>query len=307
MPVNKARKLKTYTLALIFISAIFVSKPLFAQPGSDLDLLDGMDDGKPKNENVTNEFKTSTVINLQSLMMTAPGEWDFKINHRFGALNSGAYEAFGLDNSNVRIGGEFGISPKFNLGIARSGFQKMTDIFAKYKVLNQTTNNAIPITVIGMFSTAYTAQKLSFSQTASGRDVNFQTRLAYTGQLIIGRKFSKRFTAQISPGLVHYNMAPVDVDNTLYALGLAARYKLTNRSALNLEYIPVLGNKGAYHNSFSIGFDIETGGHVFQLHLTNSLGMAPNQFIARNTESWGDGGVHFGFNISRIFSLKRNK
>lgn len=305
--MNKAKNFKNYTVALMLISAIFVSLPLWAQPGSDLDLLDGMDNGKPKREYVTNEFKTTTVINLQSLMMTAPGEWDFKINHRFGALNSGGYDAFGLDIANVRIGGEFGLTPNLNLGIARSGFQKMTDVFAKYKILNQTTDNAIPLTVIGMFSTAYSAQKFSFPTTASGLELNFQSRLAYTSQLIIGRKFSKRFSAQVSPGVVHYNMAPVGVDNTLYAIGLAARYKLTMRSALNMEYIPVIGNLGDFHNSFSVGFDIETGGHVFQLHLTNSQGMAPNQFIARSAEGWGDGGIHFGFNISRIFSLKRNK
>jgi len=97
--------------------------------------------------------------------------------------------------------------------------------------------------------------------------------------------------------------------NDVYALGTAARIKITKRLAVNAEYIYLLPDQVApgITNSLSVGVDIETGGHVFQLHLTNSTSMIEKGFISETTNSWSDGGIHFGFNVSRVFTVKRRK
>ena len=285
-------------------SAFFFSQCLMGQ--DTLDLFGDMEDDEEVYP-VTNEFKTTQVINLPSLMMTDIGEFDFKINHRFNPLNSGAYEAFGFDASNIRIGGEYGISRKLVVGLGRSNVDKQTDAFLEYKLMNQTSDNKKPFTAILYGGSAYAAQKIG-DTTASGREVDFQSKLSYTAQLILGRKISNSLSIQVSPTILHYNTTKANTstetfDNTLYAVGIAARAKISTRTTFNAEWIPVIGNNGNFKNALSIGFDIETGGHVFQLHLTNSRGMSPYQYIGRNDQSWGDGGIHFGFNISRIFNV----
>jgi hypothetical protein len=142
------------------------------------------------------------------------------------------------------------------------------------------------------------------------RENYFSARLAYTYQLIVGRKFSKRFSLQLSPTVVHRNLVKTTIEkNDVYALGAATRIKLSNRLALNAEYVYVLPDQLApgYRNSFSIGFDIETGGHVFQLHFTNSTSMIEKGYITETVGDWGDMGVHFGFNVSRVFTVVKPK
>jgi len=192
-------------------------------------------------------------------------------------------------------------------GLGRSNVGKQTDAFLEYKLLNQTLDDKKPFTAIIYAGSGYSALK-NGDTTASGRKVDFQSKLAYNAQLVIGRKFSSKLSIQISTGILHYNTTLANTstetyDNTLYSVGIAARVKLTNSTTFNAEYIPVIGNNGNFNNALSVGFDIETGGHVFQLHLTNSRGMSPYQYIGRNGDSWGDGGIHFGFNISRIFNI----
>jgi hypothetical protein len=128
--------------------------------------------------------------------------------------------------------------------------------------------------------------------------------------VIIGRKFSNGFSFQVSPSLVHRNLvATHEESNNVYALGFAGRVKLNKRLSINAEYIYVFPDQLAeeYRNSLSIGFDIETGGHVFQLHFTNSTSMIEKGFIAETVGNWADGGVHFGFNISRVFNVRKPK
>jgi hypothetical protein len=98
--------------------------------------------------------------------------------------------------------------------------------------------------------------------------------------------------------------------NDFYAIGFGARYRLSKRISVNGEYIYRIPPKDRtapsfanFYNSMSVGFDIETGGHVFQLHLTNSLPMYENAFITETAETWKNGGIHLGFNISRDFVL----
>lgn len=252
---------------------------------------------------VTSSFKANRVVNLHSLESTAGGELDIKISHRFGFLSGGIYELFGLDQASIRIGGDYGITDRLTVGLGRSSYEKTYDGFIKYKFLRQTTGaKKMPLTVAGLTTMAIKTLKPSDPT----RENYFSSNLYYTFQLILGRKFSESFSLQLSPTLVHRNLvATVEEENDVFAVGIAGRIKLSKRTSLNAEYIYVLPGQLAeqYRNSLSIGFDIETGGHVFQLHFTNSTSMIEKGFITETVGNWVDGDIHFGFNISRTFSV----
>ena len=252
-------------------------------------------------------FKTNRVINLHSLESTAGGVLDFKIGHRFGTLNGGFYELFGLDNANIRIGFDYGLSDVITIGVGRGSFEKTYDGFIKYKFLRQSTGKRkMPFTAALLLTSAVQTLKWANPE----RENYFSSRMYYTSQLIIGRKFSESFSLQLSPTMVHRNLIKTNAEkNDVYALGAAGRIKLSKRLALNAEYIYLLPDQVADNitNSLSIGFDIETGGHVFQLHFTNSTSMIEKGFITETTNSWDNGGIHFGFNVSRVFTVKRKK
>ncbi|MDA0685302.1 MAG: DUF5777 family beta-barrel protein [Bacteroidetes bacterium] len=259
------------------------------------DLLGDMP-SEPLKTPVNFAFKTTRVVNLQSVETLGMGVFDFKIQHRFGALNSGASNAFGLDLATIRIGGEYGLTPKVTLGLGRSPVEKTVDGYAKIKWVQQMRGGGSPISVLTVASAAYRNQNYT-------ADPSTVERLAYVGQVIVGRKFSEKLSVQVVPSVVHYNWVNVAVPNTQFALGLGMRRKLTMRSSLNLEWIPVLSDKGTFYNSFSIGMDVETGGHVFQMGFTNSIGLSENLFLTRNTTQWNNAGIRFGFNMSRVFTL----
>ena len=164
----------------------------------------------------------------------------------------------------------------------------------------------MPVTVAVLGTMAITTLKWE----DPNRDNLFSSRLYYTTQVIIGRKFSNGISFQLSPSLVHRNLvATFEEKNNVFALGFAGRVKLNKRRSINGEYIYVFPDQLAegFRNSLSIGFDIETGGHVFQLHFTNSTSMIEKGFITETVGKWSDGGIHFGFNISRVFTLKQPK
>lgn len=250
-------------------------------------------------------FKGSRVINGHSVEMRSPGVLEFLISHRFGRLNSGAYEFFGLDEANIRLGLEYGLLPGLNIGIGRSSFEKTFDGFLKYKLLRQSSGaRVMPVSAV-----FFTSVALNSLRAPVDRPMDFSERLVYTYQLLLARKFSDKFSLQISPTLIHWNIVPEpDDENDQISLGVAGRYKLTGSVALNLEYHYRLNpfDNNTY-NSLAIGFDIETGGHVFQLHLTNSRAMIEKGFINETTGDFFDGDLHFGFNISRVFQLKKNE
>jgi len=254
-------------------------------------------------EFITASFKTNRVINLQSLENTAPGVLDIKIGHRFGFINQGLYEMFGLDNATIRIGADLGLTNRLMVGVGRSSFEKTYDGFLKYRLLRQSAGvKNFPFSVSFMGSVAVKSEKPQDPD----RENYFSSRLYYTFQLILGSKVSEGFSFQLSPTLVHRNLVSTAAEeNDVIAIAAAARQKLTKRVSLNVEYIYVLPDQilETNENSLSIGFDIETGGHVFQLHFTNSTSMIEKGFVTETTGDWLDGDIHFGFNISRVFTL----
>jgi hypothetical protein len=248
-------------------------------------------------------FKANRIINLHSVENTAKGVLDIKISHRFGFLNGGFSELFGLDQASIRIGADYGISPKLMVGFGRSSFEKTYDGFLKYKILRQSSGaKTMPVTASFLASTAI--KTIPFQD--PDRENFFSSRMYYVFQGLIGRKFNESLSLQLSPTLVHRNLVRTSTEsNDVYSLGLGGRIKLNKRTSFNIEYIYVQPDQLApgYRNSFSVGFDIETGGHVFQLHFTNSTSMIEKGFITETIGNWLDGDIHFGFNVSRVFTV----
>jgi hypothetical protein len=252
-------------------------------------------------------FHTTRLINGHSIENLQAGILDFKISHRFGKINDGIYNLFGLDNATMRIGLDYGITDKLMVGFGRSTFQKQLDFFVKYKIYSQTQKGGyMPFSISYVSSMMINTLKWENPE----RKNYFSSRLYYAHQLLIARKFSENTSIQIAPTLVHYNLVKNSSDpNDLFSLGIAGRQRITRRISMNAEYyyqLPGSRFEGT-RNSFSLGFDIETGGHVFQLHVTNSQGMTERTFINETFGGWEKGDLLFGFNISRVFGLKKRR
>ena len=274
---------------------------------NDMDLLDELGEDSTLTEYATASYKSSRIINSISLENTAEGVLDMRISHRFGTLNSGFDEFFGLDNANTRLGFDYGVNSWLMIGLGRSTYEKAYDGFFKAKILKQSTGaNNMPISL--QFFSSVMINSLKASNPA--QDL-FTSRMGYTFQLIAGRKFSENMTIQIMPTLVHRNFVETKAEsNDVFALGIGGRQKFSKRAAITYEFYYVLPNQLASQYvdySFSVGVDIETGGHVFQLFLTNSAGMNEQQFITQNTGDWANGDIRIGFNISRVFTVKNPK
>lgn len=285
-----------------FVFILMGLLPLLGVAQDGFSLL-GLVQEEATSERVEAIFKTTRIINLPSIEQTPDGVLDVKISHRFGTLQQGAYDLFGLDNASIRIGAEYGIHPNWMIGFGRSGYEKTYDGYLKYHLLSQTKGkDAFPFSVAGFIGTSI--------NTLKNDNWDLTDRTTFVFQLILARKFSNQLSIQLSPTLIHRNLVATAAEkNTVPAIGIGGRFKLSNRISLNLEYTPVINNFLAerYLNSFSIGFDIETGGHVFQLHFTNAVAMMEKGYFTETYDSWADGGIRFGFNIARVFTLKRPK
>lgn len=285
----------------LLIFALFLS--ISSVVAQEEDLLSLLGEEEPTVDFTTATFKTNRVINLHSVENTAGGVLDFKINHRFSPLDQGIYDIFGLDGASVRFSADYGITDLFQIGLGRSTWEKTYDGYLKYKVLRQSTGKKkMPIT-----ASILTAASVNTLKDTEPENVTpFWDRFSYTTQIIIGRKFNEGFSLQLSPSFVHRNLVDTrEENNGILALGIGLRQKITKRTSINFEYILTDGLPEANKNSMSIGVDIETGGHVFQLHFTNSRYMFEESFITQTQSNlWGKSGIMFGFNISRVFTLR---
>ncbi len=297
---------------LLFALFVLCGHGLFAQVEDDLLSMLG---DEPTTDYATASFKTDRIINGHSIENTGAGVLDFKISHRFGPVRQGIYDMFGLDGAAIRIGFDYGITKRLMVGIGRNSNEKIIDGFAKYRILRQCSGKKnIPISLSYLLDGQIKTIKFSDAE----RDNKFSSRLFYTHQLLLARKFNKSLSLQLMPTLIHRNLVPTPDDkNDVIAIGIGGRTKLTKRVALNVEYyyVPTGQISENYANSLSIGFDIETGGHVFQLHFTNTNDMTYKGFITETQEDWffknDEGrmlsGIRFGFNVSRVFTVKKPK
>lgn len=253
---------------------------------------------------VMGTFNGTRILNGHAVETREKGVLEFLIQHRFGRLNSGSYNLFGLDESNIRIGLEYAISDDLSVAIGRSSFEKVYDGYIKYRFLRQKSDKAgspLSLTFFGSIT------KKTLKDYDPNNKPTSKQRLAYTSQVLIARKISPSFSLQLSPTYIHFNKVPSGDDpNDFTALGIGFRLKLSNHMSLNTEYFYGFNEFKSMdtENSLAIGFDIETGGHVFQLIFSNSRAMIEKGFITETTGEFFSGDIHFGFNISRDFYLK---
>ena len=293
-------------VSLAFLFSL-ITIGIFAQD----DLMNLLNENPSKEINFTTAtFKSTRIVNGHSIERMAPGQLDVRISHRFGTINSGPYEFFGLDqSSNIHLGLEYGILKWLMVGIGREKNDKTFDGFTKFSILRQSSGaKVMPVSVSVLTSVAIKSQKWPVD---TSRRNYFSSRVTYVAQVLIARKFNQSFSLQLTPSYVHRNLVSTELDpNDLLAIGAGGRMKLTKRISLNAEYYYVANQnpygKPPYYNPLSVGVDIETGGHVFQLLFTNSLSMIEKGFIGETTGSWLKGDIHFGFNISRVFTLKKH-
>ena len=267
-------------------------------------------DDKKTTTYTTATFKSTRLINGHSIETVKAKHMDFLIQHRFGALND-VENFYGLDFATLRLGFEFGVTDRLMVGIGRTTVQKAADVFVKYKLLQQSSGaRNMPVSVSLFGSGVYRTLK------DSPTEISMQNKLTYCAQVLIARKFSDRLSVQVSPTFLYRNRPETaNEERALMAIGVGGRLKVTKRLSINAEYFWTARDDKAYTDRFgqalqyndalSIGVDLETGGHVFQMHFTNVIGMNEKQFIGETTGAWGKGEVRWGFNISRTFSFDR--
>lgn len=282
-------------LILLYVLFQLCCQCLNAQQVNMLDLLKS---DVSEKEYVVNTFKSSRVINGHSIEFIGKNVLDVRILHRMGTIKQGIENFFGLDQASMRIGLDYGLGRNLMAGIGRTTSKKDVDGFVKWRVARQSISGT-------PFSVVLTAgmSVFTFKNPDPQVKMTFATRSGYYSQVIIGRKFSRSFSLQVAPTFIHRDEP--GVVNNIYSPGIGSRMKLTKRTAFVVDFFPILNgqkNAGA-KNALSLGFDIETGGHVFQLHFSNATGMNERAFITNTTESWSKGEIRFGFNLSRVFSI----
>ena len=260
---------------------------------------------------IRSAFNGATIVNTQSTNVCDRGLLNLLIGHRFGTLNQGAYNFYGLDEAVMRLGFEYGATNKLTLGIGRLSLGKNYDAYLKYRLVTQTKGASsvnIPVSITLFASSAFSSEKLkALNNAAAGNQ--FIPNLMYTYQVLASHEFSPALSIQINPTFVHKNQTDEEHQlHDIYAIGSGARIKLSKRLQLNLDYNYVarkenISTKRLY-DPIGIGLDIVTGGHVFKLHVTNSAGIIEKEYLLNTTDNFWKGGIRFGFTVLRSFVIK---
>lgn len=254
-------------------------------------------------------FKGTRLANGHSIETKNVGSLEFIFAHRFGAINGGWYEMYGLDEALVRLGLDYGITDWLSFSIGRNSFDKTMDSYVKMKALRQSTGaKSFPFSATVLLGGAYKFSPRKNSDVSP--EFKNVDRISYTAQALIARKFSTNLSIQLMPTMVHKNAVVESIEeNDQFALGIGGRIKLTKSVAISTEYYYNFSEKddSPYYNPLAFGIDIETGGHVFQLVLTNAVGLTERAFVTETLDDFFDGDIHFGFNVTRTFQLKKNR
>lgn len=291
--------MKKILLVLFFPFVVYSQDDLL----KDIEVVDS-------NQVVTSAFKSMKIVNLESTKLASKGDFYFVVAHRFDYFNNGFEDFFGLDNANTQLKFLYGVNEWLTVHLARSSFQKTYDLAAKYRLVSQ-KENGTPFTIVGFNSIAINSEL----KEKDYPKLKFENRLSYVAQVLISRKFSEKLSLQLAPTFFHENtlrdildannlpVLPNPQENSQFAVGIGGRYKLTNRWSINADYAAHLNRASSAitKNPLSIGVDLETGGHVFQMHFTNARAMHEAGFLGQTTGDWGKGEIAFGFNLVRVF------
>ncbi len=276
----------------IFYFGVFFS--LMAQD----DLLDLINEESAAVVPVTATFKATRIVNSQSIELARPKTLEFMILHRFGSMKNGVYDLFGMDEAAIRFDLKYGINDRISTGAGRSSLKKTYDIFSKIKLMNQ--SNIFPFS-IALFADIE-IETLKRENEFSDKLVN---RLTYNTQFLMARKFNQNLSFQIMPTWVHHNLVKKHEDeHDLYSMGVGGRMKITKRVSLNADtFFPFGERDSTFVQSWGIGCDIETGGHVFQIMATNVQGSYESAYIENASGAIADKNLYLGFNITRVFAI----
>src|SRR5690554_518992 len=277
---------------------------LAASPGMGQDLMQILEDETQETTDIVSAtFKGTRIGSGHSVETRKKGVLEFLISHRFGRINGGFYDLFGLDESNIRFALEYAATDRFTLGVGRSSFDKSYNGFVKYRVLQQKSGgHPFPLSMTLLGSVA----AKTLRDYPPGNKPDFTDRMASTAQALIARKINSNLSLQISPTYIHRNAVPELTDpKDIFTLGFGGRVKITNQVALNVEYYHNFNPLESLSptNALTLGVDIETGGHVFQILLSNANSMIEKSFITETRDEFFAGDIHLGFNISRAFHL----
>jgi hypothetical protein len=283
---------------------IFISLSSVAQD----DLLKQLETQTPSaKEPVIATFKSTKIINVQTNETNKKRNLDFRVSHLFGNVSKesggGSHNLYGLDQSNdIRIAFTYGITDRLMIGVSRCKRDENFDGDLKFRLLEQTTDNKSPLAI-----TLFGQSTLSGKENIGGLYDKFEHRINHCAQIIFARKFSSNFSFEIVPSYVHRNIVSIGDENDLYSIGGGFRYKFTKSASVIADYFYTLNRPELtaddHYDPLGIGFEIETGGHVFTIMFTNASGILENDYIPNTVDSWSKGGFKFAFNISRTFKL----
>ncbi|WP_300685342.1 DUF5777 family beta-barrel protein [Chryseobacterium sp.] len=279
------------TKTLLFLS-ILSSGLVFAQE----DLLKDIDTVKTSTENSQPAFKALQIVTGQSTKLAAKKEWYIIVAHRFGDISAGFKDFFGLDHASTKLGVIYGISDAVSVSLSRETNLKTFEGAVKYRLVRQSDNFPVDIVGYNVMATNTELSKDAYPY------LKFSDRLSYLTQALISRRFSDKLSLQLTPSYVHKNLYEPSIENkNQFLAGLGGRYKISKRISVNAEYFVNFDDHSFYKNPLSLGVDIETGGHVFQLLLTNSQINSDIGYLTNAAGNWGKGHIFFGFNLYRVF------
>lgn len=253
---------------------------------------------------VSDIFSAYSIAGVSTVEMVGQGNLNSVVLHNFGLVSGGLEDFYGLDQgAAVRLGVDYGATDWLTIGIGRTSLEDNVDLRMKLRLLRQKESGKIPVQVVFKGDIGINTQR------ESRFDFTFQERLNYLGSLMIARKWSSAFSTQITPMISHFNTVvkedPADeLYNTLYGVGILGRIKLSDRYSLSAEYLPVIGNRN--QNTFdhmAVAFEINTGGHVFQIFAMNGRWFTEQHLMARTSDNFFDLDFRIGFNINRVFAL----
>ncbi|WP_119790545.1 DUF5777 family beta-barrel protein [Flavobacterium anhuiense] len=260
------------------------------------DLLKSLDSTQIEDSYSTATFKALQLVTLQTTKMPAKKEFYFVVSHRFGSVKDGFDSFFGLDNATTKLGGIYGVKDWLSISLSRHTLNKMYEIGLKYRMARQ--NDNFPLDIVG-----YSVADINtFLEKDQYPGLEFKHRMTYVQQLLISRKVSDKFSLELVPSFIHKNLYTPEIErDNQFSFGGGGRYKITKRLSVNLEYMHNFDKPDFYKNPLSVGLDIETGGHIFQLIFTNSQSMSESGYLTNASGDWGKGDFFFGFNLYRVF------
>jgi len=260
------------------------------------DLLKSLDSTQVEDTYSTATFKALQLVTLQTTKMAAKKEFYFVVSHRFGSVKDGFDSFFGLDNATTKLGGIYGVTDWLSVSLSRHTLNKMYETGLKYRMARQSDN--FPVDIVG-----YSVADINtFLEKEQYPRLEFKDRMTYVQQLLISRKIGQKLSLELVPSFIHKNLYNPDIErDNQFSFGGGGRYKITKRLSVNLEYMHNFDKPEFYKNPLSVGLDVETGGHVFQLIFTNSQSMSESGYLTNAGGDWGKGDFFFGFNLYRVF------